>query len=289
MRPITRILCPIDFSECSRHALDHAVVLAREFDASIIAFHVVTPVIGVIPAEAPFPTPIESARETLERHRRETMKFVADACDTLPIETVISEGNVTDEIVRHVRTLKADLVVIGTHGRSGFDRFMMGSVAERTLQRSPSPVLTVPPRAADARHAGTPIFARILCAIDFSEGAAPQVIEFASSLAAGTDAALTVMHVVEHEPAFELVTMGGPDGELDDRVRNTARTRLHTRVATLAPSARRIGEIVATGKPSREIVRVAKELRVDVIVMGAGWTASHVVREASCPVLSLRP
>jgi nucleotide-binding universal stress UspA family protein len=285
MRNIREILCPIDFSECSRHALQEAVAVARHQGAAITALHVVTPVISMIPAEAPFPTAFEAAAETLDRHRREAVAFVRDTCAWPDLEAIAVEGHVVDEIVRSARDLPADLLVMGTHGRSGFSRLMLGSVTERTLRKAPCPVLTVPPRFTTSSRIGRQPFGRVLCALDLSL-ASRALIDAAALLTQGGGTELTVLHVVEPVPAFEVVTMGGAGGELDERARDTARRRLAA-IAGSAPGAAADGEIVTTGTPYREILRVADEHRCDLIVLGVGATADHVIREATCPVLSV--
>jgi nucleotide-binding universal stress UspA family protein len=143
MPGFTHILCPVDLSECSRHALGQALVVAQRYGGSVTAFHVVTPVISMIPAEAPFPTPFEAAAENLERHRLELVRFVRAVDEAVPIDTVVVEGIITDEIVRYAGTIPADLIVMGTHGRGGMSHLLMGSVAERVVTTAPCPVLTV--------------------------------------------------------------------------------------------------------------------------------------------------
>lgn len=296
MTAIKNIFCPIDFSDCSRHAVEYAVALARHFDATVTALHVVTPVAALLPVDVPIYPPLGFTPEDLEQFRRQAAAFVRDESGGTRVYTEVLEGNVTEEIVRRAETLPADLVVIGTHGRSGLDRFMLGSVTERILRKVSAPVLTVPPRAVDAVPIGPIPFAQIVCAVDFSP-ASMRALHYAATLARGTNAVVTAVHVVEPVPAFELVTMGGREGgELDELARAAARKRLNGAIAQGVRAANRWGEIVATGDPAREILRIARELHSDLIVIGVsgghfttvGSTANHIVREASCPVLSLR-
>ena len=94
----------------------------------------------------------------------------------------------------------ADVVVMGTHGRSGFDRFFLGSVAEKTLRTSPVPVLVVPPRTPDVMPASRDPFRRVLCAVDSSQDSA-RALEYAASLARHAAGRLTLMHAVEPIPS----------------------------------------------------------------------------------------
>jgi len=147
MITIKRILCPIDFSEYSRQAIDRAVALAGEYLGSITALHVVTQVVPPRPPDlAVLYPPIAYTPEDLQQFRTHTREFVERENDGAPIDVVVVVGNVASEIVRVAEELPADMIVIGTHGRSGFDRLMLGSVTERILRRVRCPVLTVPRR-----------------------------------------------------------------------------------------------------------------------------------------------
>ena len=128
MIEVRRILCPADLSDQSRHALDHAMALARWYKASITVLQVSPPAPG--PAYAPgvpgfagldFPPP------HTEEARASTTRFVhAEDCPDLSIDVVTRAGDTATEILTHARDMHADLLVIGTHGRSGFDRLVLG-------------------------------------------------------------------------------------------------------------------------------------------------------------------
>jgi nucleotide-binding universal stress UspA family protein len=298
MIEIRRILCPVDFSEFSRHAIDHAVAIARWYGASITAVHVLPTPVSLIPmGDVGIYPPMVFTAEDLEQCRVALQTFLDEESGGTPIVGEIVEGHIVGEIARRAESLPADLIVLGTHGRSGFERLMLGSVTERTLRKVACPVLTVPRRAPDAVPAGPALFTRILCAVDFSPSSA-KALAYAASLAGQSRASLTVMHVVELLPSFEPVVMGGPGAApLDDDLLLRARARVHASIVdTVAGGS--VEEVVATGKPYREILEYAQRERADLIVMGAhgggaglaafGSTTSHVVRQAGCPVLSLR-
>ena len=158
--------------------------------------------------------PIAFTAADLEQVRAHTVKFVQQDNCGAAIECVAVEGNVAPEIVRLARELPADLIVMGTHGRTGFDRLMLGSVTERILRKAPCPVLTVPRRAPDAVPVGPVLFKRILCAIDYSPSAM-KALTYATSLAEQAGAHLTAVHVLEHLPVLEPVVVGVP-GERED-------------------------------------------------------------------------
>jgi nucleotide-binding universal stress UspA family protein len=210
---------------------------------------------------------------------------------------MVVEGGVSREIVRVASGLPADLIVMGTHGRSGFDRLMLGSTTEKLLRKSPCPLMTVPAHAPDAVPVPV-LFRRILCAVDFSPSSL-RALSFAESLAEESDAHLRLIHVVEPRSIFEPVPMGASGGAVsDEEVRIEARRRLDAAISREARVYSHVSEIVISGKPYREILREAAEQESDLIVMGAhgggigalgfGSTTNHVVREATSPVLTLR-
>ena len=145
MTTIRHILCPLDFSRFSRHALEQAVSIAREFGAEISAVHVrvmaAVPelvAVGSPPAVVPFgPAPTE--RSLLLQELRDLEDDVEAAGVT--IRTAIEDGDPVKTIVSQAAAWPADLIVMGTHGRTGFERQLLGSVAERVLRKAPCPVL----------------------------------------------------------------------------------------------------------------------------------------------------
>ena len=298
MIEIKRILCPIDYSEFSRHALEHAIAIAQWYGASATALFVLPQVASLIPAGDPglYP-PIVFAADDLNQFKAHLDAFVAETRSPVPVDTVVVEGSVTKEITRLARELPADLLVMGTHGRSGFDRLLLGSVTEKMLRTAPCPVLTVPNRVAGVP--ARPIqFGRILCAVDFSPSSF-RALAFAESLAGEVGAYLRILHVVEPASIFEPVPMGGSGGlAVDPQVVGAALQQLRSTTSREARASLQITETVTVGKPYREILREAAEHQSDLIVIGAhggrlgavafGSTTAHVVRAAGCPVLSLR-
>lgn len=299
MMPVTRILCPVDFSEVSRHALDHAVALAHQYRASVTALHVIAPVVSLIPSpEAPLYPPVVLTPEDIEQYRHELQGFVGEEVGAETVACHVLEGAPLGTIIEYASTNGVDLIVLGTHGRSGLERVMLGSVTERVLRKSPCPVLTVPPRMPDAVPAGPITYARIVCGVDFS-ASSQRAVTYAAGLARDTQAQLTLVHVVEALPVFEPVPMGGPGvAEVQQMAMDAARGSLSKMVAAELKDGPRPVELVLSGKPYRELLRVAAESHADLIVLGAhsgpagllafGSTLNHVVRQAACPVLTVR-
>ena len=157
MKPIKRILAPTDFSPAGQGALDEAMGLARTLGASVTLLNVYElpqpiPDAGVAYGPDVIDALAAAAREQLERTRAELLRASAGG-PAIDIDIQAMLGNAHEEIVAAARRGGYDLVVMGTHGRTGLKHLLLGSVAERVVRMSPVPVLTVHP-AADAAGAG---------------------------------------------------------------------------------------------------------------------------------------
>jgi len=138
MLPIRTILHPSDFSRGSNFAFEFAQALARDYSARIVVMHVVEP---------PTALAVEGALvfqpEINWQSLRQRLSECCPSDSRIPVEYVVVEGGIATEILRMAQDYKADVIVIGTHGRTGLSRLVMGSVAEQVLRRAPCPVLTV--------------------------------------------------------------------------------------------------------------------------------------------------
>jgi len=298
MVSIQRILCPVDFSEASEHAAAHALALARAFHASITALHVR----GRLPVSVYDLRSTSEGVDELERLRQDTRQCFAQGAD-VPVETLVEIGQPDRHILRRAGALGADLIVMGTHGTSGFEHLMLGSVTERVLRAAACPVLTVPPRA---QATSTLPFRRVLCAIDFSEPSLAG-LDLARAVADDAAATLTMVHVIEwpweEPPAPEGRELPPPQAAALAEYRRYLECSAAARLRSLVPSAPPRGLSPSTrvvhGKPWVEILRLADSVGADLIVMGVhgrnaadvmlfGSTTNQVVRRATCPVLTLR-
>ena len=171
MIEIRRILCPIDFSDHSRRALDHAIAIARWYESTVTVLHVFSP--APVAAFGPGPVvfePIVLTPADRDQLLADTKAFAeTESAPGVAIEAVVREGNTAGEILEQAIGMTADLLVIGTHGRSGFERLLLGSVAEKVLRKASCPVMTVPKGLPDAVPAGPVLYKRILCPVDFSD------------------------------------------------------------------------------------------------------------------------
>lgn len=299
MPDIKSILCPIDFSDASRHALEHAIAIARWYNAGIVGLHVFNPVeFGSVVIGAPTSVGEDVTFGANIAQMQEEVLACLEPARAAGVKTAgrVESGPAADAILDDARVLPADIIVMGTHGASGFEHLVLGSVTEKVLRKAVCPVLTVPPRTFATSRVP---FRRLLCPVDFSE---PSIaaLEFALSIAQESDAELTVLHVLEWQPDDE------PLPNLPFSVPEYGRHRegdALERLARLIPESARTwcapAPRITHGKPYREILGAATEDRADLIIMGVhgrnafdimlfGSTTNQVVRRATCPVLTLR-
>jgi nucleotide-binding universal stress UspA family protein len=292
---IAHVLCPVDLSETSEHAVDHAAAIARWYEAKLTLLHVVT----TLPAmDLPPLVLTDVDRERLGAAMRRMAGRVPDG---VPVDVRVEEAAyVHDEVSRVVAETQADLLVLGTHGRSGYQRMFLGSVTEKLIRTAACPALVVPPRAPDAPTDAPVEFKRIVCAVDFSDSSLA-ALTYALSLAEEADAHLTLLHAIEMPPELRENPMA-PDFDID-RIHAAADAAALRHLRDLIPDAARsyctVETAVVEGRAYRRVLQYAAEHESDLIVMGVhgrgavdlllfGSTTHHVIRAAACPVLIVR-
>jgi nucleotide-binding universal stress UspA family protein len=146
MPTFKRILCPVDFSEPAHLGLSTAVELAKCFSAELLVVHVVPPVpVAAVPEPVPTFDVLTYERELTKSAEKEVERIIRDHVpDGIRSRPKILEGDPAREIVRFAETERVDLIVMATHGESGWHRFVFGSVTERVVRIAHCPVLTVP-------------------------------------------------------------------------------------------------------------------------------------------------
>lgn len=296
---LNRLLCPIDLSDASRHALEHAAALAKWYGAQVTVLHVYHVPIPPVALAGPVVVPIQPALDS-RQIKDEVRRFCEPVIgDGVSLEIVIAEGVPATQIVRHAVEMPADLLAMGTHGHGGFERLFLGSVTEKVIRSVRCPVLTVPPPAGPPAP-GQPLFKTILCALDFSDSSL-RATEHALALAKEADARLILLHVID---SFFEERADSADAHFDsDAYRRFLEERAMARLQAVIPEDARTWctpeERIVYGKPHREIVRIAAEAGAGAIFMGVhgrgvvdrmlfGSTTHHVIRQAPCPVLTLR-
>ena len=297
MLTIKNILCPVDRSPISRHALDYAIAVAAAYQSKLRVIEVIDLSLPPLPAGV---QPALPAFEEMRQACLDELHAFLPSPDSgaVRLDVAIVEGPVVAGVLGEAERMRADLIVMGTHGRGGFEHLVLGSVTEKILRKATCPVLTVPPGLSRLRGGLSP-FPSIVCAFDFSRTSAHALL-YAWSLAQDTDGRLTVIHVVEWP--FGEMAVGDVPKEIDalrEGFELDARQQLHDALPPGALASGRLEEVVTCGKPSRSILRLAGDRAAALIVIGVhgrgavslamfGSTTHRVIREARCPVLTVR-
>lgn len=263
---IDRILCPVDFSTASAQALEQAGRLAAWYGSSVTALHVwpTLPVAFAAPGPAIALPQLDSGRR--QELTQELERAVERAGLTLrPTSAVVAEGDPVTEILRRAFSDRVDLIVMGTHGRTGLQRWLLGSVTESVLRQAPCPVLAV--RASGTTSVSPAGLDTIVCAIDFSDEST-KALEQALSMAQERRSRLVLLHVITRlgSRADEALLFSTDFGS---RLRRVALDRLRALLPADAEDWCRAEACVAVGRPDREILRTASEQGASLIVMGA--------------------
>ena len=266
---IASILCPTDYSEPSRHAMEYAVAIAHWSGARIVPLHVAVEEYATVPA------------------------VVGRGQDQAADTQIVYGSSPAETIADFAASSSPDLIVIGTHGAGGFRHLLLGSVTETILRVVDCPVLVVPPHA----HATAELpFRRVLSAVDFSPSSLA-ALQLASSVAEDCRAELDVLHVIDEPDEYALFVARAYDvhRHAEARTRRIA-DRLRQIAPPTAPRGSRLQIRIARGVAHDEILRVAWESCADLIVLGVGRgkapafgsTVNHVVRHGRCAVLTVR-
>ncbi|MGC2015080.1 MAG: universal stress protein [Candidatus Acidiferrales bacterium] len=285
---IKNILFPTDFSAAGDAAIPYATELARRFGAKICALHVRPPVINPMTQPATWGGLEKAAKEEAEAQRM----VLRESFPGIKPEIMIEEGDFWQNLQDAIDAHSTDLIVLGTHGRSGAGKFLLGSKAEEIFRRAPCAVLTVGPHS----HAIPPRygeFTEILYATDFGPESSAAAY-YAMSLAQEFQARLTLLHVIPEERPGDLILPG-------DQAASSAQ-RLHKLVPAEAELWCVPHFVVEAGPAAEKILEVAEKRNADLIVLGvhrpSGFpgAATHlpiaiahkVVSQANCPVLTVR-
>jgi nucleotide-binding universal stress UspA family protein len=259
------VVCPVDFSEPSRAALRFAAAIAEHFGARLTIVTVDDPLLTeVAAATGRLPSlPDESERE-LRRFCDDTLQQTGPAARA--VEYVVASGKPATEILRVAREAGAELIVIGSHGRSGVRKMFFGSTTERVLRETSVPVLVTPDEwdHGMSLSAMTAHIHRVVAPVDLT-ASSPHQVEVAAHIAAALSVPLILANVIE--PVFipyrVRALMPGADAE-----RRLAIEEQLTALATSAARGAVTESVVVTGEPSEEIVKLARVRNARLIVMG---------------------
>ena len=296
MTRITRILVPTDFSATSDEALAYAKTLAGRFGASLHLVHAFEdPYTTAAFASEMYSTVPISLRDELVQQAEQSLaeRLPADQKTYFNGTTAIVTGTPAKTILEYAATVGADLIVMGTHGRSGMAHLLLGSVAERVLRAATAPVLTI-------REAPEGAVTRVLVPTDFS-ATADAALEYAYLVAERFGASIQLLHVLDDPFVAEGLAAEAYIAEapaLRTAMLRDAQSRLLHRATEQHPGIP-VDREVLFGSGAKTIAEYAKQREADLIVMGThgrtgvahlllGSVAERMVRIASCPVLTVR-
>ena len=279
---LKNILFATDFSEASMKAFPYAASLAKKFGASVFACHIITPtsLATAAPQSAPYfyEAEYEAATKELDNivHSPEL--------EGIKTKALLSSGILGDALQEEIKQNHIDLIVAGTHGRTGLRRFLLGSAVEGICRVATCPVLTVGPDHPSSRIK----LDNILVPTDLSEESM-RALPFVVGLAGAYGAKVTVLHVLPEE------TAGNPDAQkLSEPV---CRNMVHMFEPQLAPLKTEF--VIESGETVETILKVAHEKSADMIVLGVRdaflpgihvrtSVAYRIMAASQCPVVSCR-
>ncbi|UCH96099.1 MAG: universal stress protein [Candidatus Aminicenantes bacterium] len=286
-----KILVPVDFSEFSDKAAEYAMFIAERYCADITLLHAIV----LFQEDFDEKEQLQLYEKIIRQKENEKSKQIESHCNTaknrgLGVDSVLLRGiSVADSILDYISDKDFDLVVMGTHGHTGFKKLLLGSVTEKVVRESPIPVLTI------HKDYNKMELKEILVPVDFSEYS-HITINRGKELAREFNATLEFLHVVEMEAhpefyniSFEPILKENPT--LADHITENMikATGIPKDKATYA---------VKEGKVYKEIKKYADYNQIDLIIMGShargelgdfllGSSSERVVRIASCPVLTV--
>jgi nucleotide-binding universal stress UspA family protein len=287
---IKTILCPVDFFPASDAAVNYAAGMAARYDAEVHLLHVVTPVAAGTYEYAIDTTDIMRSIE--KRSLDEINELLARIKRAgIAAEAKLRVGDVYQEIKAAIDEVSPDLIVMGTHGRRGVERWFLGSTTEKLLRHSPVPLVTI--SAASEKSWNEPRFRKILVTTDFSDGT-PDALAYAFSVAQENESQVVLLHVVQDTSADDL------SEKYRESLLDGVRRQLEDLVPVEATNWCDIVTRVDIGVPYRIILRTIEDERPDLLVMNIhgkgmldrallGSTAERVVRAAACPVMMIPP
>lgn len=288
---LNNILFATDFSPHSNAALPYAMAIAGQYGAEIFGAHVAASEDYLFTAPDLWPAQVQQEKQL----EQEVIGRLDKQLRGVQHKALFGVGDVWETLSRFIDEHDIDLLVVGTHGRTGARKLLMGSIAEKIFRQAPCPVLSIGPNVP-CQPAGEIRFRSILLSTDFGKESLAS-LRYAFSLAEETQAKLTLLHVVEH-PAKGIIDR--------EAVTASVMRRLKELVPPEAEAWCHLDCLVEFGKqlalPAQGILEIAKDKAADLIILGvrpthravstvthlAHTTAQHIVAHAACPVLTVR-
>jgi len=297
---IDNVLFATDFTAASQTALPYALAICRHYESTLHAVHVIAEINPFVGGDTRAFGALESGYESTRRDATERIMHLSPGLDNIPHHIYVCRGAIWSVLSHIIGKEHIDLVVLGTHGRSGIEKLMLGSAAEQILRQASCPVLTVRPRTwgglkQEFEPNGKDLapaevdFHEILCATSLpaeSKNAAGLAVSFAQEF----QARLGLLHVIPERERGRTAPTEWALRELEKLIPDEA--KLWSKP----------GLIIKFGLPAECILSTAAERNADLIVLGvrsAGphpgaatrWSnaiAHRVIRQARCPVLTIR-
>ena len=296
---VKNVLFATDFSATSESALPYATAICRHFGSTLHVAHVLSDTKLLLMTGGVDYVSMGTLYEDAQNLALEKVQQITARLEEIPCRAYVRHGQVWTNLSSIVEENGIDMIVIGTHGRTGLGKLLLGSVAEDILRHAPCPVLTVGPRVCgrarppEFRTKGgelAPVeldLRRILCAVNITP-VSPQVAGLAVALAKDFAAQLTVMHVIEQYTNMQDRKM----------LIETAVKRLQAVLPKDPPLAYTPEIVVKLGSPAERILKEAVDREADLVVLGAHpahltthlplTTVHDVAALATCPVLTVR-
>jgi nucleotide-binding universal stress UspA family protein len=298
---VKNLLYATDFSATSEAALPYATAICRRFGATLHVVHIISDAALIMMTGGVDYVSMGTLYDDANIEATKKLEQLTARFADITHKTHIGHGAVWANLADVIETNAIDLIIVGTHGRTGLGKLLLGSVAEDILRHASCPVLTVGPKVAG--HDKLPDYVnhkrdlapseldlrQILFATNFAQNAA-SIAQTAVSLAEEFEAQLTVMHVIE-----DYAQLGSRPDPIDQRVRRI-KDLIPKNAALQYPPA----SVLEFGAASDRILKVAADREADLIILGARpaaeagsshlpWSTAHaVIAQAPCPVLTLR-
>ena len=281
------ILFATDFSPAAAHAIPYVKKVAKHYEANLFALYVRPPAVNPMTPPAYWPDD-----RTIEQQNEKYREQLLDTFEGISTTAIVEEGDILGWLRDSIAKNNIDLVVIGTHGRGGLGKMLLGSVAEEVIRTLTCPVLTVGPNAKPMRSGGS-LIPEILYATDLASPS-PAAAAYAVSLAQQFQANLAMLHVVAEPKAGDLVSTHD--------VNQASKNLMRQLVPEQAQAWCKPEFFVERGDAARRILDLAQLREPELIVLGAKaehgvpGAATHlsntvvhqVVAHADCPVLTIR-
>lgn len=287
MRPISRILMPVDFSQRCLGMIPYVKQFARQYNAEILLLHVVNPVY-VIPETGISASAVLSVPEwVLPTARKKMEEFATSELRDFQVRRLVYEGDPEAQIIATAEAEDVQFVIMPTRGYGVFRRFLIGSVASKVLHDVGCPVLTGA-HLKEQDESGNIAISNIVCAID-RDAQSLEILKWASNLTADFQATLSIVHVIPRlDPSLAVSS--------DLKAKREAIAREEIGNLQSAAAAKSMAVCIEEGDIADAVCGYAKSVGADLVVIGRGkdrqigrlrTNAYGIIRQAPCPVLSI--